>query len=105
MHLKRSELEAICGELMTDFDGILRWKWDDRFEALLAEYSSENQEEVYTILERHFKEKWDVRSIRNAQDSVKTTTGFFSDLRSGQLLFTTDPESDAFIIRADAGRK
>ena len=100
MHLNKSDLKEVCGELLADFDGVLSWKWDKNFGAFLAEFSAESQDEVRSILERHFSQKWDRKSIRKAPDIVKRGAGEFGDMRSGQLLFTSDPKGNVFILAA-----
>ena len=100
MHLNKSDLKEACKALLSDFDGVLSWKWDKDFEALLAEFSAKDQEKVSSILERHFSLKWDSDTIRKAPDVVKTNTGHLGDLRRGQMLFTSDPEGNVFIFVA-----
>lgn len=36
--LKQSDIEGVCRELLSDFQGILSWKWDSRPETALAEF-------------------------------------------------------------------
>lgn len=100
MYLNKSDLKEACGELLADFDGVLSWKWDKNFGAFMAEFSAESQNEVRPILERHLSQKWDSNTIRNAPDTVKTGAGEFGDMRSGQLLFTSDPEGNVLILAA-----
>lgn len=100
MHLNKSDLKEACKELLSDFDGVLRWKWDKRFEALLAEFSAKDKEKVSSILERYLNLKWDSDTIRKAPNVVKTNTGDLGDLRQNQVLFTSDPEENVFIFAA-----
>jgi hypothetical protein len=100
MYLNKSDLKVACGELLADFDGVLSWKWDKNFGAFMAEFSAESQDEVRSILERHFSQEWDIKSIRKAPDIVKTGAGEFGDIRSGQLLFTSGPEGNVLILAA-----
>ena len=44
MDEKRSSIEKACKEILKDFEGILKWKWDDWFEALLAEFTLQTQD-------------------------------------------------------------
>jgi len=100
MYLNKSDLKEACGELLADFDDVLSWKWDKNFGAFMAEFSAESQDEVRSILERHFSQEWDIKSIRKAPDIVRTGAGEFGDMRSGQLLFTSDPEGNVLILAA-----
>ena len=79
---------------------VLPWKWDHRFEALLAEFSVEKKDEFRAILERDFSNVWDRSNIREAPDIVQMCNNNFGGLRSGQLLFTTDQSQDVFICGA-----
>lgn len=98
MHLKKSDLEKISRERLNASWGVLSWKWDQRFEAFLSEFSTDKRDEFRSILERDFSNVWDSTNIREAPDIVKMFNNNFGGLRSGQLLFTTDPTSqDVFI--------
>ena len=100
MHLEKNELEKICTELLHDLEGLLSWKWDDRFDALLAEFPVERKDEVRSVLDGHLGQTWDKKSIGQAPGAVKDLSGIFSDLRSSQLLFTSDPEGNVLIFAA-----
>jgi hypothetical protein len=100
MHLKKSDLEKISRERLSASWGVLSWKWDQQFEALLAEFSTDKRDELRSILERDFSNVWDSTNIREAPDIVKMFNNNFGGLRSGQLLFTTDPSQDVFICGA-----
>jgi len=100
MNLKKSDLEKISRERLNASWGVLSWKWDQRFEAFLAEFSVDKRDEFRSILERDFSNVWDSSNIREAPDVVKMCNNNFGGLRSGQLLFTTDPSQDVFICGA-----
>lgn len=97
---KKATIENACKELVTELDGILDWKWDDRFESLVSEFTMESQKEVVAILEKHLKLKWNDKSIKKAPKTIKANSQRFGSLRKGQLIFTTDPESSTHIIAA-----
>lgn len=100
MYLNKNEIKALCKELLEDFEQVLSWKWDGGFNALIAEFSTDKQDEVREVLERHLSFKWDSNSIRKAPAKVKTKSGDLGDLRDNQLLFTTDPEGNVLIFAA-----
>jgi hypothetical protein len=100
MHLNKSDLEKVSRELLTASWGIFSWKWDHRFEAFLAEFSADHGDEFRAILERDFSKVWDSSIIREAPDIVKICDNNFGGLRSGQLLFTTDPSQDVIVCGA-----
>jgi hypothetical protein len=100
MHLKKPDLEKVSKEVLSASWGALSWKWDQRFEALLAEFPAVNGDEFRAILERDFGNVWDSSNISEAPDIVKMFNNNFGGLRSGQLLFTTDPSQDVFVCGA-----
>lgn len=100
MHLKKPDLEKVSRELLSASWGVFSWKWDHRFEAFLSEFSADNGYELRAILERDFSKVWDSLNIREAPDIVKMCNNNFGGLRSGQLLFTTDPSQNVFVFGA-----
>ena len=100
MNLKNSDLEKVTRELLSASWGLFSWKWDDRFEAFLAEFSADNGDEFRTILERDFSKVWDSSNISKAPDIAEMCNNIFGGLQPGQLLFTTDPRQDVFICGA-----
>ena len=101
MHdLNKSDLENVCRELLSAFQGVLSWQWESRFETALAEFSVDNKDKVRAILERYLNIAWDSSSIGKAPDNVQKIASYLGGLRSEQLLFTSDPNRDAFIFGA-----
>ena len=96
----KSGLENDCKKLFSAFQGVLSWKWDSRFETVLAEFRADNKGSIRPILERYVSIPWDISNIGNAPDIVRTINSHLGGLRSGQLLFTSDPNRDAFIFCA-----
>jgi hypothetical protein len=100
VHLKKSDLEKVSRELLAVSWGIFSWKWDHRYEAFLTEFSVDKEDEFRGILERDFRKVWDSSNISEAPDIVQMCNDNFGGLRSGQLLFTTDPSQDVFVCGA-----
>jgi hypothetical protein len=96
----KSDLENVCREFFSAFQEVLSWKWESRFETALAELSVDNKDKVRAILERYLNIAWDSSSIGNAPDNVQKIASHLGGLRSAQLLFTSDPNQDAFIFGA-----
>ncbi|UCF86855.1 MAG: hypothetical protein JSV71_05060 [Nitrospiraceae bacterium] len=96
--LNVSELENVCKELLSAFQGILSWQWDSRFETVLAAFRGDNKDRVREILERHLNNVWESSNIGKAHEIVQVINNQFGGLMSGQLLFTTDPNQDFFIF-------
>jgi hypothetical protein len=98
--INKLDLENACRELLSAFQGVLSWKWDSRFETALAEFGVENKQGVREILERYLGTAWDSSNIDKAPDAVSMIINYLGGLMSGQLLFTSDPNQDAFIFCA-----
>jgi hypothetical protein len=96
----KSGVENICRELVHALQGVLSWQWDGRFEAVLAEFGVDNKENVRAILGRCLSMTWDNSNIAAAPDRVRRITVRIGTLRSGQFLFTSDPNHDVFIFCA-----
>ena len=99
MHdLNKSDLENVCREFLSAFQGVLSWKWDSRLETALAEFSVDDKGRVRTILECYLSIVWNNSNITKAPDIVRMIASQFGGLRLGQILFTSDPNQDAFIF-------
>jgi hypothetical protein len=98
--LNRSEVEIQCKELLSAFQGTLSWKWDSRFETVLAEFGADLRENIRAILNRCLTLAWDASNIGGAPAIVQAINRHLGGLRPGQLLFTSDPNRDAFIYCA-----
>ena len=96
----QAELEKKCIELASAFKGSLSWKWDIRFDTVLAEFGTDKKNSVRTILDQYLSNKWDSANISKAPDVVQRINGDLGKLRSGQLLFTSDSKQDTFIFCA-----
>ncbi len=98
--LNKSNLENVCIELLSAFQGILSWKWDSWIEAVLAEFGVSDKDSIRAILERYFGNTWDSSNIAKAPDIVQMINSNLGGLRPGQLLFTSEPNQDAIIFGA-----
>ena len=98
--LNKSDVENVCRELLRGFQGVLSWQWDGRFDAVLAEFGADTKDSIRAILERYLSNIWDSSNIGYAPDIVRTINIRVGKLRSGQLLFTSDPSREAFIFGA-----
>ncbi len=94
----KSDVENVCRELVHALQGVLSWQWDGRFETVLAEFGVDNKENVRAILERCLSMTWDNSNIATAPDSVRRINVRVGTLRSGQFLFTSDPNRDALVF-------
>jgi len=95
-----SKFETITRELAEAFKGHLTWSWDDRFETVLAEFSSRHQEKVTSIIKEHMGDIWDGGNFQQAPEIIKIVIKFFGGIHPGQELFTTQTDRDDLLICA-----
>ncbi len=100
MQDNKTDLENVCREILNTSQGSLSWKWEDRFQVMLATFSVDNRDDIRTILGRDLEITWDSSNIESASDAIKVINRNLGGLRSGQLLFTSDPSQGAFIFCA-----
>jgi hypothetical protein len=86
-----SGVEKICSRIYSECDSLVTWKWDDRYQAVLSEFPAAQEEEVMSVLEKHFDSCWDEETIDYAPGKVRSVAKGLSDVRQGQRLFSSDP--------------
>jgi hypothetical protein len=98
--MNMSEFENIYREISNAFQGVLSWKWDNRFEAVLGEFNVNNIDSVREVLERYLSNVLDSSNIDKAPDAVNRAINNFGGLMQGQMFFTSDINRDTFIFCA-----
>ncbi len=98
--LDKSDIESVCKDILRAFQGVLSWEWDSRFETVLAGFSADKKDSVHEILDRYFNIAWDTSNIEEAPIVVQAIDKHLGGMRSGQLLFNTHPNQEAFIFCA-----
>lgn len=88
--LNTASAENLCKELARAFHGVLSWKWDRRFETVLAEFDVETKDTVRAALERFLGNLWESANVGNAPNGVRAIDNRLGGLWPGQLLFTSD---------------
>jgi hypothetical protein len=96
----QAELENNCKELANAFKGVLSWKWDSRFDTVLAEFGTDKKNSVRAILDQYLSNTWDSSNIGSAPKTIQKINMHLGKLRSGQLLFSSDPKQEAYIYCA-----
>jgi hypothetical protein len=95
-----SDPRLICKEIINALEGLVTWKYDDRFGTLLTEFGAAEKEAVQGVLERFFSITWDSDNITHAPEIVRVIDRHLGGLRPGQLFFNTNPDQDAFVFCA-----
>ena len=78
----------------------MAWKWDDRFQTVLAEFKVDNKARIHNALEHRLDRVWDSSNIETAPEVVQTIISSFGGIMPGQLLLTSDPGRDALVYCA-----
>jgi hypothetical protein len=98
--MAKPDIGSVCKELFEGFHGLLSWKWDNWVGTILAEFDADKKEDVRAILEKFLPISWDSSSMENAPPIVQTIDKNLGGIRSGQLLFSSDPVQEAFVFCA-----
>jgi hypothetical protein len=64
--------------------------WDDRHQALLAEFSVDHADAIMAILLQSFSHSWDNTTIKKANPILKHKAKHFAELQKSQRLLTKD---------------
>jgi hypothetical protein len=95
-----TRLEKSCRQLISTLEKNLTWKWDDRFETVLAEFSVTDKEKMLLDLTRHMGKIWEPDQDTSPPKVVQTIIDCFGGLNPGQTLFTSDPDQDELLLCA-----
>ena len=79
---------------------IVKWKYDDFHNVMLAEFSVDKQDQVMFTLQQVLPVNWDAKSIRKAPAEVKHYAGSFSKLVKQQKLFSSNIEHHPKVMAA-----
>ena len=95
-----THLEKSCSQLANTLGETLTWKWDKRFETMLAEFSVADKEKIRQILTSHMGETWEMDTAGNAPKVVQMVINYFGGLNPGQKILTSDPDQDGLLLCA-----
>lgn len=87
---EQQTMREACPEFFEDLDHQIEWKWDEHFGCLLAEFSVDHAQHVYSIAKKHFPHIWDKKQFKKANPFLKHRAGFFGILEKKQQLLTKD---------------
>ena len=100
MEDSRKTLENELHDLAAAFRGILDWKWDGRFGAVLAEFPLKIEASVLGVLDQYLVSRWDSTSIADAPETVKKVKGHLGGLMAGQILLLSSPDVEPLVYCA-----
>lgn len=98
--MSNSQPQIACKNISSAFQGLLSWKWDDRFGVVLAQFGTEDKDKIRSILDQHFDSSWEISSIKTAPANVLAAADFLGGVSEEQVLFTSTVENETLIFCA-----
>ena len=95
-----SLLEKRCRWIKQVLGDSLTWKWDDRFDTVLAEFNVRDKAVIQDRLSDQMDIIWTAETSRRAPEVIQILIDFFGGLNPDQQLFTSDPEIDGILLCA-----
>jgi len=96
----RLGFENTCKGIVKNFADTMSWKWDDRFEAVLAEFASDQKERVGDALKEFFPFSWGSSDMREAPDRIKKIGNFLGGVFPGQMIFVAATDREPLLFCA-----
>ena len=95
-----SKFEDTAAKIAEGLRAALKWSWDERFEAVLAEFPAADGDQIRSLAEPLFGAAWSPDNIKQAPGRVAKICKALGGLRAGQLLLTTNPDDDLMLLGA-----
>ncbi|WP_026376512.1 hypothetical protein [Aestuariibacter salexigens] len=90
-------LEA-SSPFLEDTSELFKWQWDERYPAILCQYSSDKHPQILVKLESLLPYYWDSKTIFQAPETIVSTTGKFAVLEKGQRLYAKSDSEERQLI-------
>jgi len=100
LNYNTTRLEKSCTRIIETLGEKLTWKWDERFETVLAEFSVTDKETVHQTIASHMDNIWGIDNGEGSPKVVQMIIDYFGGLNPGQTLFTSDPHKDGLLLCA-----
>jgi hypothetical protein len=100
LNYNTTRLEKSCRQLVNTLGKKLTWKWDERLETVLAEFSVTDKESIHQILAGHMGKTWEPDNAGSVPGVVQMVIDYFGGLNPGQTLLTSDPDQDGLLLCA-----
>jgi len=100
LNYNTTRLEESCRKLMATLGKKITWKWDKRFETVLAEFSVADKEIIYQAIAPHMGKIWDTDTIGDIPSVVQMVMDYFGGMNPGQRLLTSDVDVDGLLLCA-----
>jgi len=94
----RQNLESSSQQMLNELPSGLAWEWDDRFDVPLLVFPKDMEEEIHTLVKRHFTHQWDINSIKMSPPAIRKLLDKCFGIRDGQTVYATDTNREAFLF-------
>lgn len=88
------ELTQQTAALINLLGDTISWRYEERLNVMLSEFAQNKGAPIFTVLQSHFSDEWDVKTIKYAPPELLTELADLAMLTKKQILFTL-PSSDA----------
>jgi len=95
-----NDLEALSKEISGKCRDILRWKKDDRFNIVLAEFDVDKLHIIFSELKKYFINSWDANTIKSSPEYIQLNSERYGRLHTDQIFCTTNSDNNTFIYCA-----
>ncbi|MBA6377823.1 MULTISPECIES: hypothetical protein [unclassified Colwellia] len=72
----------------------LTWRWEDRFSAMLSEFSRDKKDKTLDALRQQFQHEWNKKTAKKAPQEIKEYLGPLIKLNKDQLILAR-PATDS----------
>ncbi len=93
-------LEKRCRRLIESLGKRVKWKWDKNFEAVLAEFTFQESQDIQSFVSKEMTLVWNSDNENEAPDLIRSIFDYFGGLKSDQKLLTSDPAIDGLLLCA-----
>jgi hypothetical protein len=100
LNYNTTRLEKSCRQLIHTLGKKITWKWDERFETVLAEFRVTDKETVFQFIAPHMNKTWDTDTAGDIPGVVQMVMDYFGGMNPGQKLLTSDPDRDGLLLCA-----
>ena len=95
-----SLLEKRCRWIIENLGDKLKWKWDSRFDTILAEFNIKETDTIKEKLSHQMDVEWNPGNTGSAPELIHIIIDYFGGLNPDQQLFTSDPDIDGILLCA-----
>jgi hypothetical protein len=72
----------------------LTWRWEDRFSAMLSEFSRDKKDKTLVAVRQQFEHEWSKKTVKKAPQEIKEHLGPLIKLNKDQLVLAR-PATDS----------